>query len=292
MSRSSQQSVTTPGAGGANPPQDGSVLPFPPVPMAGVARPRLQDSAPKWPEQPRRLPPDAPNILIVLLDDVGFGVAETFGGEVRTPTLTRLANEGLRYNAFHTTAICSPTRAALLTGRNHTRVGSGTIAERAVAFDAYTGVIPRSAATVAEVLRSYGYVTSAFGKWHNTPVTETTPMGPKDRWPTGYGFDHFYGFLAGETSQWEPRLVENTNPIEPPHDDLTYHLTEDMVNRALDWLDDRQACAPDKPFLMYWAPGAAHGPHHIWPEWADRYKAASIFPNSPPPAWVVPPTTW
>ena len=254
-------------------PDDGSVLPFPPTPMSdSVAAPRLQDSTMKWPAQPQRLPKDAPNILIILLDDIGFGVAETFGGEVRTPTLTKLANEGLRYNAFHTTAICSPTRAALLTGRNHTRVGSGTIAERAVAFDGYTGIIPKEAATIAEVLRHYGYRTSAFGKWHNTPATETTSMGPKDRWPNGYGFDYFYGFLAGETSQWEPRLVENYNPVEPPHDDPKYHLTEDLVNKALAWIDDRQAYAPDRPFLMYWAPGAVHGPHHIWPEWADKYQ--------------------
>lgn len=225
----------------------------------------------KWPQQPQRLPADAPNILIVLLDDTGFGVSETFGGEVHTPTFSKLAKEGLRYNAFHTTSICSPTRASLLTGRNHTRVGSGTIAERAVAFDGYTGVIPKEAATIAEVLRHYGYATSAFGKWHNTPATETTSIGPKDRWPTGYGFDHFYGFLAGETSQWEPRLVKNYDHIEPPHDEK-YHLTEDMVDQALSWLDDRQAYSPDKPFLMYWAPGAVHGPHHIFPEWADKYK--------------------
>ncbi|MCA9010633.1 MAG: sulfatase-like hydrolase/transferase, partial [Planctomycetaceae bacterium] len=249
----------------------GSVLPFPPTPMDSVAKPRLQDSTMKWPRQPQRLPADAPNILIVLLDDTGFGVSETFGGEVHTPTFSKLAKEGLRYNAFHTTSICSPTRASLLTGRNHTRVGSGTIAERAVAFDGYTGVIPKEAATIAEVLRHYGYTTSAFGKWHNTPATETTSIGPKDRWPTGYGFDHFYGFLAGETSQWEPRLVKNYEHIEPPHDEK-YHLTEDMVDQALGWLDDRQAYAPDKPFLMYWAPGAVHGPHHIFPEWADKYK--------------------
>ena len=250
---------------------DGSVLPFAPAAMDSVAKSRLQDSKMKWPEQRPRLPADAPNILIVLLDDVGFGISETFGGEIHTPTLDRLANEGLRYNAFHTTSICSPTRAALLTGRNHTRVGSGTIAERAVAFDGYTGVIPKEAATVAEVLRHYGYSTSAFGKWHNTPATETTAIGPKDRWPTGYGFDHFYGFLAGETSQWEPRLVRNLDHIEPSHDDQ-YHLTEDMVTQALNWLDDRQAYAPDRPFLMYWAPGAVHGPHHIFPEWAAKYK--------------------
>jgi arylsulfatase len=261
----------TTAASGATP-NDGSVLPFPPTPMESVTRPRLQDSKMKWPAPPRRLPKDAPNILIILIDDVGFGVAETFGGEVHTPTLSKLANDGLRYNCFHTTAICSPTRAALLTGRNHTRVGSGTIAERAVAFDGYTGVMPKEGATVAEVLKHYGYHTAAFGKWHNTPATETTVIGPKDRWPNGYGFEYFYGFLAGETSQYEPRLIENYDTVEPPHDDPKYHLTEDMVDKALAWLDDRQSYAPDKPFLMYWAPGAAHGPHHIFPEWADKYK--------------------
>ena len=252
-------------------PDDGSILPFPPVPMSGAAKPRLQDSIMKWPEEPQRLPKDAPNILIVMLDDVGFGVAETFGGEVHTPALNKLAEEGIRYSAFHTTSICSPTRAALLTGRNHTRVGSGTIAERAVAFDGYTGVIPKTAATVAEVLKEYGYHTSAFGKWHNTPATETTAMGPKDRWPNGYGFEYFYGFLGGETSQWEPRLTENFNHIEPSHDDPKYHLTEDMADKALMWLDDHQAFSPDKPFFMYWVPGGVHGPHHVFPEWADKY---------------------
>jgi arylsulfatase len=247
------------------------VLPFPDPPLDSVARPRLQDSRPAWPAPTRRLAADAPNILVVLLDDVGFGVADTFGGEVHTPTLSRLAQTGIRYNCFHTTSICSPTRAALLTGRNHTRVGSGTIAERAVAFDGYTGVIPKTAATVAEVLRHYGYRTSAFGKWHNTPATETTAIGPKDRWPTGYGFDSFYGFLAGETSQWEPRLVRNLDAIEPPRDPK-YHLTEDMVAEALAWLDDRAAYDPAAPFFMYWAPGAVHGPHHVAAEWADRYK--------------------
>ena len=251
---------------------DGAVLPFPALPLSeSVVRPRLQDSSMKWPDQPQRLAEDAPNILIVLIDDVGFGVSETFGGEVHTPTFSKLAEQGLKYNCFHTTAICSPTRASLLTGRNHTRVSSGTIAERAVAFDGYTGVIPKEAATVAEVLKQYGYHTSAFGKWHNTPATETTSIGPKDRWPNGYGFEYFYGFLAGETSQWEPRLVENYNTVEPPADE-SYHLTEDMVDKALSWLDQRQSFSPDRPFLMYWAPGAAHGPHHIFPEWADKYK--------------------
>ena len=197
-------------------PGDGAVLPFPPVPSASVAKPRLQDSVHKRRAQPDHLKPGAPNVLIILLDDVGFGQASTFGGEMNTPALTRLANQGISYNTFHTTAICSPTRAALLTGRNHQRVGNGTIAERAVDWDGYTGVIPKTSATMAEVLRHDGYRTAAFGKWHNTPADQTTAMGPFDRWPTGHGFDYFYGFLAGETSQWEPRLVENTTAIEPP----------------------------------------------------------------------------
>ena len=253
-------------------PSDGSVLPFPPEPMKSVAMPRLQDSTMEWPATPRHLPEKAPNILIVLLDDVGFGVSEVFGGEVRTPTLSRLADEGVAFTGFNTTSICSPTRASLLTGRNHTRVGSGTIAERAVAFDGYTGVIPKTAATVAEVLKNYGYHTSAFGKWHNTPAIETTAIGPKDRWPNAYGFEYFYGFLGGETSQWEPRLTENYDSVEPPHDDPKYHLTEDMVDKALKWLDDYRAFDPDKPFLMYWAPGGVHGPHHVFSNWADRYR--------------------
>jgi len=250
---------------------DGSVLPFPPVPTASIAKPRLQDSVHKRRAEAQHLVPGAPNVLIVLLDDVGFGQASTFGGEVQTPTLSKLASEGISYNTFHTTSICSPTRAALLTGRNHQRVGNGTIAERAVDWDGYTGVIPKTSATVAEVLRDYGYKTAAIGKWHNTPADQTTAMGPFDRWPTGHGFDYFYGFLAGETSQWEPRLVENTNQIEPPHDEK-YHLSEDLAQHGIDWLRKHQAFAPDKPFFMYWAPGAGHGPHQIFKDWADKYK--------------------
>jgi arylsulfatase len=257
----------------ANPPADGAILPFAPAPSASVAEPTLQQSTHQRRVEKSHLPKDAPNILIVLLDDVGFGLPDTYGGPIHTPTLSRIANEGLSYNAFHTTAICSPTRAALLTGRNHQRVGSGTIAERAVDWDGYTGVIPRSSATLPKVLGAYGYKTAAFGKWHNTPATDTTAMGPFTLWPTGegIGFDYFYGFLAGETSQWEPRLVDNLNPIEPPHDEK-YHLSEDLADQAITWMRKHRAYSPDKPFLMYWAPGAAHGPHHIFKEWADKYK--------------------
>lgn len=255
----------------AQTPDDGSVLPFPPAPMAGEAKQRLQDSTMQWPDKPRRLSDDAPNILIVMLDDVGFGVSEVFGGEVNTPVLAALAKEGIEYSTFHTTSICSPTRAALLTGRNHTRVSSGTIAERAIAFDGYTGIIPKEAATIPEILKNYGYHTAAFGKWHNTPAVETTSIGPKNHWPNSYGFEYFYGFLGGETSQWEPRLTENFDHLEPPEDDPDYHLTVDMTDKALAWLDDYRAFDPDKPFFMYWAPGGAHGPHHVFPEWAKKY---------------------
>jgi len=265
--------LATPPAGVAAEPTDGSFPPFPPIPTASVAAPRLQDSRHQRRAEQGRLPKNAPNILIILLDDVGFGLPDTYGGPIHTPTLSRLADAGISYNAFHTTAICSPTRAALLTGRNHQRVGSGTIAERAVDWDGYTGVIPRTSATLAKVLGAYGYKTAAFGKWHNTPATETTAMGPFTLWPTGegIGFDYFYGFLAGETSQWEPRLVENLNPIEPPHDE-TYHLSEDLADKAITWMRKHRAYAPDKPFFMYWAPGAAHGPHHVFEKWADKYK--------------------
>ena len=170
---------------------DGSVLPFPPTPSASIAAPRLQDSKHQWRVEPQRLPADAPNVLIVLIDDCGFGTPDTFGGFAHTPTLSKLAGQGITYNRFHTTSICSPTRASLLTGRNHHRVGSGTIAERAVDWDGYSGVMPKTSASIAEILRHYGYKTSAFGKWHNTPADQTTAMGPFDYWPTGYGFDYF-----------------------------------------------------------------------------------------------------
>ncbi|MCI0601328.1 MAG: arylsulfatase [Beijerinckiaceae bacterium] len=249
-------------------------LPFPPAPSASVAGPTLQESKHQRRVEPNRLSKDAPNILIIMLDDVGFGLPDTYGGPIHTPTLSLIANDGISFNAFHTTSICSPTRASLLTGRNHHRAGSGTIAERAVDWDGYTGVIPRTSATVARVLGYYGYTTAAFGKWHNTPATHTTAMGPFTLWPTGegIGFDYFYGFLAGETSQWEPRLVENFNTLEPPHDDPKYHLSEDLADKAIAWLRKHRAYAPDKPFFMYWTPGAAHGPHHIFKEWAGKYK--------------------
>ena len=249
------------------------VLPFPSPPMGGKVGPTMQKSVHKWRVQPRHLAEDAPNILIVMLDDAGFGQASTFGGEIQTPTLSRLANQGISYNAFHTTAMCSPTRAALMTGRNHNRVGFGQIAEFANDWDGYTGVIPKSSATIAEVLGHYGYATAAFGKDHNTPVDQIA-NGPYDRTPTGRGFDYFYGFIAGETSQWEPTLWENTTPISPPHVENyeDFHLTEAMADKAVTWMRRHRAMNPDRPFLMWWTPGAVHGPHHVAKQWADKYQ--------------------
>lgn len=220
----------------------------------------------------RRLPADAPNVLIVLIDDAGPALPAPLGGKVETPTLARIRDNGIGYNRFHTTAMCSPTRASLLTGRNHHRVGAGQIAELANDWDGYSGHIPKSCATIADVLGGYGYATAAWGKWHNTPAEETTKAGPYDNWPTGNGFDYFYGFLAGEASQYEPNLVRNTTSVLPPKSpEEGYHLSEDIADDAIAWLRDHKALAQDQPFFMYWATGAIHGPHHIMKEWADKY---------------------
>ncbi|WP_337749676.1 arylsulfatase [Microbacterium sp. B19(2022)] len=252
-------------------PQD--VLPFPPTPSASVAGRTMQESVYGQRAAPSRLPDDAPNILIVLIDDAGPGLPDTFGGEVRTDTLSRVIDEGIGFNRFHTTAMCSPTRASLLSGRNHHRIGNGQIAELANDWDGYAGEIPRSSALGAEVLKDYGYSTAAFGKWHNTPAIETGATGPFHNWPSSIGFEYFYGFLAGEASQYEPHLVRNTTSVLPPKTAAEgYHLSEDLADDAIGWLRDHKALAPDKPFFLYWASGAMHGPHHIMKEWADKYS--------------------
>ena len=251
---------------------DGGVLPFPPAPSGSVAGRTLAESTYAPREVPKRLPDDAPNIVIVLIDDAGPALPSALGGEVSTPTLERICAEGVSYNRFHTTAMCSPTRASLLTGRNHHEIGNGQIAELANDWDGYSGKIPRSSATVAEVLKQYGYATSAFGKWHNTPAEQTTAAGPFENWPTGLGFEYFYGFLAGEASQYEPHLVRNTTVVAPPKTpEEGYHLSEDLADDAIGWLRRHKAFNADKPFFMYWASGCLHGPHHIMKEWADRY---------------------
>jgi arylsulfatase len=250
-------------------------LPFPPPASGSFAGRTMQEStySPRPPES--HLGENPPNVLIVLIDDAGPALPTTLGGAVRTPTLDRIRANGIGYNRFHTTAMCSPTRASLLTGRNHHRVGYGQIAELANDWDGYSGRIPKSSSTIAEVLRNYGYSTAAWGKWHNTPAEETTAAGPFDHWPTGYGFDYFYGFLAGEASQYEPNLVRNTTIVRPPKTpEEGYHLSEDIADDAIGWLRNHKALAPEKPFFLYWATGALHGPHHIMKEWADKYSGA------------------
>jgi len=249
----------------------GDTLPLPQAPFKGKIGTTYKDSQPDFPK-PIKAPAKAPNVLLVLLDDVGFGQTSAFGGLIETPNLDRLAARGLRYNQFHTTALCSPTRAALLTGRNHHSVSTGVITELASGFPGYTAILPRSAATIAEVLRSNGYNTAAFGKWHNTPDYETSAVGPFDRWPTSLGFDYFYGFLGGDTNQWSPNLVENTQHIQKPLDNPNYHLTPDLADHAIKWIRTQQSIAPDKPFFTYLATGATHAPHHAPKEWIEKYK--------------------
>ena len=248
-------------------------LPFPATPSGSKAGPTIARSVYSPKKAVSRLPAHAPNVLIIMIDDVGPALPQVYGGPIHTPTLARIANSGISYNSFHNAAMCSPTRAALLTGRNHHRTGFGQIAELANDWDGYTGHWPATTASVAKVLGYYGYKTSAFGKWHNTPAEQTTSQGPFDRWPTGrlVGFDYFYGFLAGESSQWEPAVVENTVRLPAPHKE-GYHFTTDMTDKAVTWLRNHSAITPDQPFFMYWAPGASHGPHHIFKEWADKYK--------------------
>ncbi|MCV7195201.1 arylsulfatase [Mycobacterium angelicum] len=246
-------------------------LPGAEKPFGGVINPSAADSTPVTPAITYP-PADAPNVVVVLLDDVGFGASSTFGGPVPTPALDRIAANGLRYNQFHTTALCSPTRAALLTGRNHHSAHMGTICEIAYGFPGYDSVIPQSTATVAQVLRMNGYNTALFGKAHLTPTWEIGPAGPFDRWPTGLGFERFYGFLGGDTSQYEPALYDQTTPVEPYVGRDDYHLSEDLADKAIEWIRLQQTSAPDKPFFVYFAPGATHSPHQVWPEWSDRFS--------------------
>jgi len=273
-------------------------LPILPQPSGSTAGPTIAES--NYNPLPRvsQLPEDAPNIVIIMLDDVGAALPHTFGGPITTPTLDKLAEEGIAYSRFHNAAMCSPTRASLLTGRNHHRVGNGQIAELSNDWDGYSGRIPRTSATVAKVLSGYGYATAGFGKWHNTPANETTAVGPYTNWPVGdaIGFDYFYGFLAGESSQWEPAVVENTNRIDPSHGKEGYHFTEDMAGKAVSWMKQVHALTPDRPFFVYWTPGASHGPHHIFKEWADKYQGRfdagwdelreEIFANQKELGWI------
>lgn len=218
-----------------------------------------------------KAPARAPNVVVILLDDLGFGATRPFGGPLATPALEKLANNGLRYNSFHTTALCSPTRAALKSGRNHHTANMGFITEMATSFPGATGQIPDTVAPVAEMLRLNGYSTGAFGKWHETAAWETSISGPYDRWPTHQGFDKFYGFMGGETNQWAPYIIDGVTPVEHPKDP-DYHFMTDMTDQAIKWVGHQQAMTPDKPFFVYFAPGAVHAPHHAPQAWIDRWK--------------------
>ncbi|MBD2427445.1 arylsulfatase [Phormidium sp. FACHB-1136] len=254
------------------------ILPHPPRPFSGKIGLSYQSSEPV--KSQLKLPStfgieNAPNVLLVLIDDVGFGQFSSFGGGIPTPTMDRVVKNGLQFTQFHTTALCSPTRAALLTGRNHHSVGNGVITEAGTGFPGYTGVIPDNAGTFAQILQAYGYSTAWFGKNHNVPDWESSMAGPFDRWPQGLGFDYFYGFVGGDTDQFHPALVENTTRIEPPEtnaDGTPYHLSTDLADHAINYIRQVNAVSPEKPFLVYLAPGAAHAPHQAPREWIDQFK--------------------
>ncbi len=242
--------------------------------FAGTVRFDARDPLSEFPPiRPLEPPKGAPNVLVILIDDTGFGASSAFGGPVNTPVAERLANGGLRFNRFHTTALCSPTRAALLTGRNHHSVGMGNITETATSAPGYSSIIPNTKAPVAKILRDNGYSTAQFGKCHEIPVWETSPMGPFRQWPTMMGFERFYGFIGGETNQWFPEVYDNLTRVEVPSDP-SYHFTEDMAGKAVDWMKTQKALYPEKPFFIYWAPGATHAPHQVPQEWIDRYAGA------------------
>src|SRR5215211_6746099 len=251
------------------------VLPIPDVTPVGLTTYDAKDPDTVFPPiEPLRPPEGAPNVLIVLIDDVGFGASSAFGGPINTPNAERLAANGLKYNRFHTTALCSPTRQALLTGRNHHTVGMGGITEIASSAPGYNSIRPNTCAPLAETLKLNGYSTAQFGKCHEVPVWQTSPMGPFDNWPSGGGgFEHFYGFIGGETNQYAPAIYQDTVPVEPDRTpEEGYHFTEDMTDHAIDWIRQQKALMPYKPFFVYFAPGAAHAPHHVPTEWSDRYK--------------------
>jgi arylsulfatase A-like enzyme len=268
--------LTMPLLAHAQPPsgEAATVLPKPEAPFAGQIGPTYRESTPDFP-RPVAAPARAPNVLLILTDDTGFGHASTFGGAAATPTLDRLAANGLRYNRLHTTALCSPTRAALLTGRNHHTAGTGVIIEMGTGYPGYTGIVPRTTVGLPEVLRLNGYATAAIGKWHNTPATEISPAGPFDRWPTGstWGFEYFYGFMQGETPQYHPVLYRNTSPVSPPRTpEQGYHLTEDSADEAIAWINSVNATNPTKPWFLYFSTAGVHAPHHAPTAYRDKYQ--------------------
>jgi arylsulfatase A-like enzyme len=252
-----------------------TVLPIPDQPHIGLTTYDAKDPDTQFPPIKQLRPPKgAPNVLVILLDDVGFGASSAFGGPCQTPTFEKLAANGLKYTRFHTTALCSPTRQAMLTGRNHHSVGMGGITEIATSAPGYNSILPNTCSPIARTLKLNGYSTAQFGKCHEVPVWQTSPMGPFDSWPTGGGgFEYFYGFLGGETNQYYPALYEGTTPVEQEKTpEQGYHFTEDMTNKAIKWVSQQKSLMPDKPFFVYYAPGACHAPHQAPQEWIDKYK--------------------
>src|ERR1043166_4716715 len=249
---------------------DRTVLPRPPQAFQGVIKRTLEGSVAAF-TSPVKAPPNAPNILVVLIDDAGSGTPSALGGPVATPTFDKLAAEGLRYNRFHVTALCSPTRAALLSGRNHHSVGFGSIAEIPGGWPGYSTNWPTSAASVAKILQLNGYNTAATGKWHLTPDDQQGPAGPFDRWPNALGFDYFWGFLGGETGQFDPVVTENNTIIGVPTD-KNFYFNDAMVQHSINWIRGQKAQSPDKQFFLYFSTGATHAPHQVPKEWSDKYK--------------------
>jgi arylsulfatase A-like enzyme len=266
-----QQTSGVPGSPSATTTIDGRYLPNPAPQFRGEVNLNANQSRPYWP--PRVVPPKgAPNVLLIMTDDVGFGAPSTFGGVIPTPALDRIAKMGLRYTAFHSTALCSPTRAALITGRNHHSVGFGVISELATGYSGYDSILGPDSATIGRILKDNGYATSWFGKDHNTPAFQASQAGPFDQWPLGMGFQYFYGFVGGDTSQWEPNLFRNTTQIYPYQGHPGWNLTTAMADDAIGWMKQLNEIAPDKPFLVYYVPGGTHAPHHPTPEWIAKFK--------------------
>jgi arylsulfatase len=266
-----QQITGTPGTPGATMTLDGKQLPPEPPKFGGVINETAKDSKPYWP--PSVVPPKgAPNVLLIMTDDQGYGVSGTFGGVIPTPNMDRIANAGLRYTHFNSTALCSPTRAALITGRNHHSVGYGVIGEMSTGYPGYNSVIGQDSATVGTILRDNGYATSWFGKNHNTPTYLYSAAGPFDQWPVGMGFEYFYGFMGGETDQWTPYLFRNTTQVFPWIGKQNYNLITDMADDAINYMNGLNAAAPDKPFFVYYVPGGTHSPHQPKKEWIDKFK--------------------
>ena len=271
---SAEQTTGVPGSASATTTIDGKQIPPPLQKFGGTIARNAAESKPYWPA--RVVPPKgAPNVLLIMTDDSGFGVPSTFGGVIPTPALDRVAQNGLRYTNFNSTALCSPTRAALITGRNHHSVGFGVISEQSTGYPGYNSFIERNTATIGRILKDNGYRTSWFGKDHNVPAFQASQAGPFDQWPVGMGFEYFYGFIGGDSSQWQPNLFRNTSPIYPYVGKDGWNLTTAQADDAIDHMKRIDAVAPDEPFFVYYVPGGTHAPHHPTPEWIKKISDIS-----------------